>query len=97
MFAHAGTSKGRLDLSAEELNISPTIFEALDCADVSSTIYADGWTAAATFWELMKHRISPSVRSTTSTRTALTTIFPAIVFLSLATVQPLSKELFASK
>lgn len=56
MFAHAGTSKGRLDLSAEELNISPTIFEVLDCADVSSTIYADGWTAAATFWELMKHQ-----------------------------------------
>jgi phospholipase C len=56
LFAHAGTSKGRLDLSAEELNISPTIFEVLDCADVSSTIYSGGWTAAATFWELMKHQ-----------------------------------------
>jgi phospholipase C len=56
LFAHAGTSKGRLDISAEELNVSPTIFEVLDCADVPSTIYADGWTAAATFWELMKHQ-----------------------------------------
>jgi len=56
LFAHAGTSKGRLDISAEELNISPTIFEVLDCDDVPSTIYADGWTAAATFWELMKHQ-----------------------------------------
>jgi phospholipase C len=56
LFAHAGTSKGRLDLSAEEFNISPTIYEVLDCANVSSTIYADGWTAAATFWNLMKHQ-----------------------------------------
>jgi phospholipase C len=56
LFAHAGTSKGRLDLSAEEFDISPTIYETLDCANVSSTIYADGWTAAATFWNLMKHQ-----------------------------------------
>jgi phospholipase C len=56
LFAHAGTSKGRLDLSAEEFDISPTIYEALDCANVSSTIYADGWTAAATFWNLMKYQ-----------------------------------------
>ncbi len=56
LFAHAGTSKGRLDLSAEEFNISPTIYEALDCANVSSTIYADGWTAAATFWNLMEYQ-----------------------------------------
>lgn len=56
LFAHAGTSRGRLDLSAEEFNISPTIYEVLDCANVSSTIYADGWTAAATFWELMKYQ-----------------------------------------
>jgi len=56
LFAHAGTSKGRLDLSAEEFNTSPTIYEVLDDDDVSSTIYADGWTGAATFWELMKHQ-----------------------------------------
>jgi len=56
LFAHAGTSKGRLDLSAEEFNISPTIYEVLDCANVSSTIYADGWTAAATFWNLMEYQ-----------------------------------------
>ena len=56
LFAHAGTSKGRLDLSAEEFNTTPTIYEVLDDDDVASTIYADGWTAAATFWELMKHQ-----------------------------------------
>ena len=56
LFAHAGTSKGRLDLSAEEINTSPTIYEVLDCANVASTIYAGGWSATATFWELMKHQ-----------------------------------------
>jgi len=56
LFAHAGTSKTRLDVSAEEFDISPTIYEILDCANVPSTIYSDGWTAAATFWSLMKHQ-----------------------------------------
>jgi phospholipase C len=56
LFAHAGTSKGRLDMSAEEFDISPTIYEILDHQNVSSTIYADGWSATATFWALMKHQ-----------------------------------------
>lgn len=56
LFAHAGWSHGRLDMSAEDFNISPTVYEILDCANVSSTIYADGWTAAATFWNLMQHQ-----------------------------------------
>ena len=56
LFAHAGTSKGRLDLSAEEFDITPTIYEVLDSQNVASTIYADGWSATATFWALMKHQ-----------------------------------------
>jgi phospholipase C len=56
LFAHAGTSKGRLDLSAEEFDITPTIYEILDDYNVASTIYADGWSATATFWALMKHQ-----------------------------------------
>jgi len=56
LFAHAATSKGRLDLSAEEFDITPTIYEILDSHNVASTIYADGWSATATFWALMKHQ-----------------------------------------
>jgi len=56
LFVHAGTSKGRLDVSAEQFDITPTIYEILDCANVPATIYSDGWTAAATFWKLMKHQ-----------------------------------------
>lgn len=56
LFAHAGTSQGRLDMSAEDFNISPTIYECLDQANVASTIYADGWTATATFWKLMDYQ-----------------------------------------
>ncbi len=56
LFVHAGTSGGRLDMSAEEFNATPTIYEVLDCANVPSTIYADGWTATSTFWNLMKYQ-----------------------------------------
>jgi phospholipase C len=56
LFAHAGTSSGRLDLSAEELGTPPTIYEVLNNANVASTIYAGGWTAAATFWNLMRYQ-----------------------------------------
>jgi phospholipase C len=56
LFAHAGTSKGRLDLSADEFDTSPTIYEVLDAANVSSTIYAEDWTAAATFRNLIRHQ-----------------------------------------
>jgi phospholipase C len=56
LFAHAGTSKARLDVSAEQFDIAPTLYEILNDANVASTIYSDGWTAAATFWNLMKHQ-----------------------------------------
>jgi phospholipase C len=56
LFAHSGTSKGRLDLSADWLDASPTIYEVLDKYNVSSTIYADGWTAAATIPNLLVHQ-----------------------------------------
>src|SRR5437879_890287 len=56
LFTHAGTSKGRLDNSLEWLGASPTIYEVLDAANVSSTIYADGWTAAATIPNLLSHQ-----------------------------------------
>jgi phospholipase C len=56
LFVHAGTSRGRLDVSAEQFDITPTVYEILDCANVPATIYSDGWTAAATFWKLMKHQ-----------------------------------------
>lgn len=56
LFAHAGTSQTRLDMSAADFNISPTIYEVLARTNVSSTIYADGWTATSTFWNLMKYQ-----------------------------------------
>jgi phospholipase C len=56
LFAHAGTSKGRVDMSAIEFATSPTIYEVLGKQGVSSTIYSDGWSATATFWELIKYQ-----------------------------------------
>lgn len=56
LFVHAGTSKGRLDLSVADFEFSPTLYEVLDGDDVSSAIYADGWTAAATFKNLLKYQ-----------------------------------------
>jgi phospholipase C len=56
MFVHAGTSKGRLDLAVFEFDVSPTIYEILDGDNVSSVIYADGWTAAATFKDLIRYQ-----------------------------------------
>ena len=55
-FVHAGTSKGQLDLSVAEFNVTPTIYEVLDGDNVSSAIYAGGWTAAATFDNLIKYQ-----------------------------------------
>jgi phospholipase C len=56
LFAHAGTASGRLDISAEEFGTPRTIYEFLSERDISGTIYASGWTAASTFWNLMKHQ-----------------------------------------
>ncbi|HYW39056.1 MAG TPA: alkaline phosphatase family protein [Terriglobales bacterium] len=56
LFAHAGTASGRLDISAEEFGTPLTIYEVLNESNVGSTIYAGGWTAASTFWNLMKEQ-----------------------------------------
>lgn len=56
LYAHAGTSKTRLDMAAEEFYTYPTIYEVLDYANIPSTIYCDGWSATSTFWNLMKHQ-----------------------------------------
>lgn len=55
-FVHAGTSRGQLDLSVAQFNVSPTIYEVLDGDNASSVIYAQGWTAAATFNNLIKYQ-----------------------------------------
>ena len=56
LFAHLGTSVGRLDMSPIDFEVPPSVYEVLDECDVSSTIYAGGWTVAATFKNLMKHQ-----------------------------------------
>ncbi len=56
LFAHAGYSHARLDMSAGDFAVRPTLYEVLDGSNVSSTIYADGWSATTTFWDLMKYQ-----------------------------------------
>jgi phospholipase C len=56
LFAHAGTSGGRLDMAPEYLSGFTTIHELLDRANVSSTIYADGWSGVATIPYLLKYQ-----------------------------------------
>jgi phospholipase C len=58
LFAHCGTSNGRLDLSPDNFRGFKTIYQALDEANpsISSCIYSDGWTAAATFEYLLKYQ-----------------------------------------
>jgi phospholipase C len=56
MFVHAGTSLGRLDLSVIEFDVDNTIYQMLDGDNVSSVIYADGWTAAATIRHLVEYQ-----------------------------------------
>jgi len=56
MFVHAGTSLGRLDLSVIEFDVANTIYQVLDGDNVSSVIYADGWTAAATIRHLVEYQ-----------------------------------------
>ena len=55
LFAHLGTSTGRLDMSAIELDVPESVYEVLGENDVSATIYADGWSTAATFAGLNKY------------------------------------------
>lgn len=63
LFAHCGTSGGRLDMSPEYFNGFRTIYEVLDKAStptykngVPATIYSDGWTSAATFTYLLENQ-----------------------------------------
>ena len=56
MFAHLGTSCGRLDMDAFDLEVPITIYEVLGQTGHSATVYADGWSVAATFWRLMRHQ-----------------------------------------
>jgi phospholipase C len=56
LFAHLGTSVGRLDLSALDFEVPLTLYEVLDTSGISSTIYAGGWSVAATFARLMEHQ-----------------------------------------
>jgi phospholipase C len=56
LFVHAGTSGGRLDMSPEDFSGFNTIHEVLDKADISSTIYADGWSSVATIPYLLKYQ-----------------------------------------
>jgi phospholipase C len=56
LFAHFGTSGGRVDLAIVDFEDRPTIYEVLNQANVSSTIYAGGWTVAATFPRLTKYQ-----------------------------------------
>jgi len=55
LFAHAGTCGGRLDNSPEYFGGFRTIYEVLDTANVSATIYAAGWTALITVRYLLTH------------------------------------------
>jgi phospholipase C len=55
LFAHCGTSGGRLDLAPDFFFSGfNTIFNVLDKAGVAGTIYADGWSAMATVSALLK-------------------------------------------
>jgi len=58
LFAHCGTSRGRLDLSPDDFGGFTTVYEVLDKNNpsVSSCIYSDGWTAAATFKYLLEYQ-----------------------------------------
>lgn len=56
MFAHTGTSQGRLDMAPFDFNAGNSIYQELAKAGISSTIYAAGWSITATFPELGKHQ-----------------------------------------
>ena len=55
VYAHAGTSRGRLDLSPDFLGGFHTVYEALLKNNVSSTIFYEDWTAALSFEGLLLH------------------------------------------
>jgi phospholipase C len=55
VYAHAGTSRGRLDLSPDFLGGFHTVYEVLFNNGVSSTIFYEDWTAALSFEGLLLH------------------------------------------
>jgi phospholipase C len=55
VYAHAGTSRGRLDLSPDFLGGFHTVYEMLQKNGVSSTIFYEDWSAALSFEALLLH------------------------------------------
>ena len=58
LFAHCGTSGGRLDMSPEYFTGFKTIYEILDRDKVPSAVYSDGWSSTATFSFLLQNQSS---------------------------------------
>jgi len=56
LFAHLGTSMGRLDMAAFDLEAPKSVYELLNEYGVSSTIYSGGWSLSATFRRLLSHQ-----------------------------------------
>src|ERR1700674_124673 len=54
-YAHAGTSRGRLDLSPDFLGGFHTVYEILLKNNVTSAIFYNDWTAALSFEGLLLH------------------------------------------
>jgi phospholipase C len=55
LFAHCGTSGGRLDMAPDYFfSKFNTIYNVLDKANVSATIYADGWSGMASVTSLIQ-------------------------------------------
>jgi len=55
VFAHAGTARGRLDLSPDFMGGFHTVYEILHNNNVSSTIFYEDWSAALSFEALLLH------------------------------------------
>ena len=56
VFAHAGTSRGRLDLSPDFIGGFTTIYEVLWNNKVTSALFYHDWSGALTFDFLLKHQ-----------------------------------------
>ena len=55
VYAHAGTSRGRLDLSPDFLGGFHTVYETLFKSGISATIFYEDWSAALSFEGLLLH------------------------------------------
>lgn len=55
VYAHSGTSRGRLDLSPDFLGGFHTVYEFLFSKGITSTIFYQDWTAALSFEGLLLH------------------------------------------